>query len=79
MSDRLLADGFEDAIVGVGRQGPSQELTIYDYDKCVDILKGQGITDEEAREYFDFNVQGSWVGPGTPIFLMPDRYYEPCD
>ena len=28
-----------------------------------------GMTDEEAMEYFEFNVVGAWMGEGTPIFL----------
>jgi len=27
---------------------------------------------EQAEEYFDFNVQGAWVGEQTPIFI--DRF-----
>jgi hypothetical protein len=24
---------------------------------------------EEAEEYFQYNVEGSWVGEATPVFL----------
>ena len=27
------------------------------------------MTEEEAIDYFDFNVVGSWVGEETPIFV----------
>ena len=27
------------------------------------------MSDEEAMEYFDFNVIGAWVGEHTPVFL----------
>ena len=27
------------------------------------------MTDEEAVEYFDYNVTGAWVGENTPIFF----------
>jgi hypothetical protein len=27
------------------------------------------MTEEDAEEYFEFNVQGAYVGPFTPLFL----------
>jgi hypothetical protein len=27
------------------------------------------MSEEEAAEYFDFNVRGASVGPGTPVFM----------
>ena len=29
-----------------------------------------GMTDAEAVEYFEFNTIGSWMGEGTPIFIV---------
>lgn len=69
MSDALYADGFEDAIVGVGHQCHN-ELVVYDYDKCVEILiKSQDFTYEDAIEWMEFNVVGAWVGENTPVFI----------
>ena len=28
-----------------------------------------GMTRDEAEEYFDFNTQGAWVGEQTPGYL----------
>ena len=28
-----------------------------------------GMSEDEAEEYFEFNVTGAWVGHGTPIFV----------
>jgi len=33
------------------------------------------MTEEQAMEYFDFNVVGSWVGETTPIFLYTGEEY----
>jgi len=63
----LLADGFEDAFVGIGRQF-GKPIAVYDRLKCIDILK-EDMSEEEAEEYFQFNVEGSYVGESTPIFL----------
>jgi len=67
--DVLLADGFDEALVGFGRQFNSFLVAIYDRDKCIAVLTGQGMSDEEAEEYFEYNVQGAYVGERTPIFL----------
>ena len=65
----LLADGYEDAVIGIGRQF-NKELVVYDEAKCLDILvKRDGMSPEDAREFFEYNVTGAWVGEGTPIFF----------
>ena len=69
MSEELYADGFEDAIIGVGRQF-NTEVVVYDEDKCIKILmERDGMTDEEAEEFFGFNVVGAYLGNHTPVFV----------
>lgn len=63
----LLADGFDAAIVGFTESFPVQ--VIYDHDTCVHILQADGMKEEEALEYFHFNVLGAYVGEQTPIFM----------
>lgn len=66
----VKADGFEDAIIGVGGRINMPEVLIYSYNKCVKILmKRDNFTYEEAIEWMDYNVVGSWVGETTPIFV----------
>ena len=64
----LLADGFEDAFVGIGRQF-GKPVGVYDKIKCIQILINDGMSEDEANEYFSFNVEGAYVGESTPIFL----------
>lgn len=64
----LFADGFDAAICGLGRQF-NRYMVVYDREKCIIILQGQGMTREEAEEYFEFNVVGAYVGESTPMFL----------
>lgn len=64
----LLADGLDEAFIGIGWQF-NTPLAVYDRDKCMEILESQGMTPEEAQEYFYFNTQGAYVGEQTPIFL----------
>ena len=62
----LKADGFDDAIIGVDEQ--SMRL-IYSVDKCIQILmKNDGMTEEDAIEYLQFNTIGSYVGEKTPVW-----------
>ena len=39
--DALLADGLEDAIIGIGGQHGSNMVVIYDKEKCIEILAEQ--------------------------------------
>ena len=64
----LLADGFDDAFVGIGRQF-GKPMAVYDRFECIEHLIKDGMTEEEAEEYFQFNVEGAYVGENTPIFL----------
>ncbi len=64
----LLADGLDEAFIGIGWQF-NTPLAVYDRDKCIEILESQGMTPEEAQEYFYYNTQGAYVGEQTPIFL----------
>ena len=67
--DVLFADGFEDAFLGLGSRFTYQ-VAVYDRRKCIKILIARdGMTPEEAEEYFVFNVEGAYVGEHTPIYL----------
>lgn len=68
----ILADGFEDAYMGLATQFTKNPLALYDRNKCIDILVNRdGMSEEEAEEYFQYNVEGAWVGDNTPMFLQP--------
>ena len=67
----LNADGFESARIGVLRRAAQEDIVVYDYDLCVEILRErEGWTDDEAIEWMEYNVVGSWLGEGTPGFLV---------
>ncbi len=58
------ADGFDDAVIGVDL-GTSR--LVYSVSACLLIL-AKTMTNEEAVEYFDYNVGGAYVGDKTPIW-----------
>ena len=65
----LLADGFKEALIGLGHRF-TYAVAVYDRQKCLDILIARdGMTGEEAEEYFSFNVEGAFMGEHTPVFL----------
>jgi hypothetical protein len=82
----LLADGFEDAFIGIAsRFGWIEPVAVYDFNKCIEIIMGDCGDDcdfEGALEYFHYNVIGAWVGEQTPIFVAGcdlntlQRHYE---
>ena len=83
--EALLADGVEEAIVGVCERIGHNTVVAYDREKCINILVedfAESITTmdmddddpdrdlyEEAEEYFSYNVIGSYVGENTPVFI----------
>jgi len=69
VSEALTADGFDEAIIGLGRQF-NNEVVVYDEDKCLKILMDRdGMDYDEAQEFFEFNVVGAYVGEHTPIYV----------
>lgn len=67
----LSADGFEDAIIGVAYdKTTSVYRLVYSITLCIDILMNRDkMTYDEAFEYFEFNVEGAYVGEKTPIWV----------
>ena len=69
--EAMMADGFDEAILGMCIQFGTAPLVAYDYEKCVDILmKRDEMTKQEAVDYMEFNVIGAYVGMNTPVFIM---------
>jgi hypothetical protein len=68
--EALLADGFDAAIIGVAERCGQDGVVVYDAEKCIDIMvERDGMSREDATEFFHFNTLGAWVGDGTPLFL----------
>lgn len=67
--DIILFDDIEDAFVGVAERFGMEPVTAYDYDKCIEIYMENGMTYDDARDHFGFNVIGGWVGDRTPVFI----------
>ena len=66
--EMLFAAGYDRAIEGVVWDGERTRV-VYRMESILEILMDQGMTYDEASEYFDFNVAGSHVGVYTPLYL----------
>jgi len=64
----LKADGFDEAIIGIEE---NTYRLIYSVSKCIEILS-RDMDEEEALEYFYYNVHGAYVGEKTPIWCKDD-------
>lgn len=68
--EMLLADGFEDAILGVAQRCSQPALVVYDAQRCIEILvERDGMSEQDAEEFFAFNTEGAWAGKHTPLFM----------
>tara|TARA_R100000656_G_C3899715_1_gene118493 strand:- start:279 stop:527 length:249 start_codon:yes stop_codon:yes gene_type:complete len=66
----LIADGYDEAVLGVARRCTQPDLIAYDVEKIIEILMTRDkMTYEDAVEFFDFNIAGAWMGEETPIFI----------
>jgi hypothetical protein len=66
--DFMIATGFDDAVIGVDE---FSMRIIYSMQKCIDILMQEGMSEEDAEDYFDYNVAGAYIGDKTPIWSFP--------
>jgi len=66
----LKMDGFDDCIVGIVVRNSQPNILCYSIDKVIAKLISQGMTKEEAEEYFDFNQLGAYMGAYTPCFII---------
>jgi hypothetical protein len=66
--DLIKMDGFDEAIIGVIER-IGLEAICYDLEKVIEILMTQGMGEQDAWDWYQFNMVGAWVGENTPVFL----------
>ena len=57
--EMFFIDGFHDAIIGYVEKGATDTVALYDKVKCIHILMDQGMTEDEAVDFFYYNVLGT--------------------
>jgi hypothetical protein len=67
--DIVLYDDFDNCIVGITENEYDNTVVCYDIDKMIDTMIADGMTYEDARDHFDYNIQGSHFSERTPILI----------
>ena len=68
----ITYDNLDEAIIGqasVWDGNEKVERVIYDGEKIVDLLMGDGMGEVEALEWIEFNIEGGYLGKETPIVM----------
>jgi hypothetical protein len=64
----LLANGLNAAIIGLSSTPTLR--AVYSVDKVLEILrKEHDFNEDEAIEWFEFNIESAYVGEDTPVWV----------
>ena len=64
--EAIRFDGLDDAVVGTDHEGN----LVYEYEIMTRLFVEQGMTEEEAEEWINFNVIGTNGGYGFTILFL---------
>lgn len=67
--ESLSVDGFDSCIIGLCEMYGRPPIIAYDKRMMIDKLVLGGMKYDEAEEFFDYNILGSYVGENTPVFI----------
>ena len=68
--DTVTLTGLANCIMGViERVGMEQPVLLYSHEMILEELQDD-MSEEEAMEWFEYNILGAWMGDGTPAFLL---------
>tara|TARA_R100001443_G_C3354758_1_gene177680 strand:- start:229 stop:471 length:243 start_codon:yes stop_codon:yes gene_type:complete len=66
----IVLDGLDKAVIGSASTFGRDTVVAYDYRKIIDLLVNRdGMSYDEAVEYFDFNIGGLSAGERNPVFI----------
>lgn len=67
----VMLTGLEDAIVGIVEDFGNAPRILYCKSKILQILQERDLmTEQEAEEYYDYNILGLYAGEQNPVFLI---------
>lgn len=72
--DAILYDGMDEALIGIYRGDLARtdidSVAVYSYVKFIEIYVGRdGMSGDEAIEFFDYNVAGGYIGKHQPYII----------
>lgn len=69
----LKIDGHANALIGpamVWRDQSLCDVLVYDAEQIREnLMRDDGMSFDEAREFIEFNIEGAYVGDGTPVLV----------
>ena len=65
----LVMEGYDDCVAGIVRRF-NDTFVVYDYEKVIAKLMRDGMTEDEAVEFWEFNQLGAFAGDHTVGFLL---------
>ena len=70
----ILADGFDDCIIGKDYQSGK---AVYGIERIIEsLMLNREMSMDESIEYFDFNIGCGYVGEMTPIYIWQGEAYH---
>jgi hypothetical protein len=77
----MKIDGHDDAIIGPAmvwtEDGSLRDVLVYDAEKIREtLMKRDGMSFADAREYIEFNIEGAYMGPHTAIVVWPNDDWD---
>lgn len=69
LEGKLLATGYDHCILGIAERCGQPDVVAYDTKAIIRSLVKDGMSDEEALDFFSFNISGAYVGELTPVFI----------
>ena len=72
----ILLTDLEDCIIGVVEEFGTGRRILYDRNKIIKKLQERdSMTEQDAEEFYDYNILGLYAGEQNPVFL--DRFVTP--
>lgn len=72
----ILLTDLEDCIIGVVEEFGTGRRILYDKNKIIKKLQERDLmTEQDAEEFYDYNILGLYAGEQNPVFL--DRFVTP--
>ena len=77
----LKIQGHDNAILGPAmvwtEGGTLRPVLVYDAEQIREnLMKRDGMSFEDAREYIEFNIEGAYMGVRTPVLVWPNDEWD---
>ena len=76
----LKIDGHDNAILGpafIWRDNTHVSVLVYDAETIrSNLMQEDGMDMDEAREYIEYNIEGAYMGPHTPVLVWSDDLWD---